>query len=73
LNYLSSPEQSIETVTTRIEALAVDIAPNYPDWCNLGFALADALGEAGRHYYHRLRCFYPKYNPAATDQQYTAC
>ena len=31
----------IETITQRIESSAVDIAPNYADWRDLGFALAD--------------------------------
>ena len=52
----------IETITRRIETAAADIAPNYADWRDLGFALADALGESGRSYYHRLSCFYPQYN-----------
>jgi hypothetical protein len=39
----------------------------------LGFALADALGESGRTYYHRLSSFYPKYNQTETDKQYNNC
>ena len=63
----------IETITQRIEAASVDIAPNYADWRNLGFALADALGESGRNYYHRLSRFYPSYSQSETDKQYSAC
>ncbi len=63
----------IETVTLRIEAASIDIAPNYADWRDLGFALADALGESGRSYYHRLSSFYPGYNQSETDKQYNAC
>jgi hypothetical protein len=44
-------DSDIETVTQRIEAAGTDIAPNYADWRDLGFALADALGESGRSYY----------------------
>ena len=63
----------IETITQRIEAASVDIAPNYSDWRDLGFALADALGESGRNYYHRLSRFYPSYSQSETDKQYSAC
>jgi hypothetical protein len=63
----------IETITNRIEAATTDIAPNYADWRDLGFAIADALGESGRSYYHRLSCFYPKYSQTETDKQFDNC
>src|SRR5574344_1801185 len=66
-------DNDIETITRIIETAAADIAPNYADWRDLGFALADALGESGRSYYHRLSCFYPQYNQTETDKQYNSC
>ncbi len=63
----------LEEITRRIESSALDIAPNYADWRDLGFALADALGESGRNYYHRLSRFYPSYSQSETDKQYSAC
>jgi len=69
----SGVRSDIETITQRIEAASVDIAPNYADWRDLGFALADALGESGRNYYHRLSRFYPSYSQSETDKQYSAC
>lgn len=63
----------IEIITQRVESSAIDIAPNYADWRDLGFALADALGEDGRTYYQRLSRFYPGYTPADTDKQFTKC
>jgi hypothetical protein len=69
----TNPQTDIETITARIEATATDIASNYADWRDLGFALADALGESGRSYYHRLSCFYPKYNQSETDKQFDNC
>ena len=63
----------IETITQRIESTAVDIAPNYADWRDLGFALADELGESGRAYYHRLSRFYKDYNSTEADKQFDAC
>jgi hypothetical protein len=63
----------IEDVVSRIESSAIDIAPNYADWRDLGFALADALGENGRDYYQRLSRFYPNYSASETDKQFSSC
>ncbi len=69
----SSSHDDIETITQHIEATTTDIAPNYADWHDLGFALADALGENGRTYYQRLSRFYNGYSAAETDKQFNAC
>ncbi len=63
----------IETVTQRIESSGTDITPTYAQWRDLGFALSDALGENGRSYFHRLSTFYPGYDAANADDQYTKC
>lgn len=63
----------IEDVVSRIEASAIDIAPSYSDWRDLGFALADALGENGRDYYQRLSRFYSNYSASETDKQFSSC
>lgn len=63
----------VETVTSRIEAAGVDIAPAYDDWRNLGFALAEGLGEEGRVFYHRLSRFYAGYRRDEAEKQYDAC
>ena len=68
-----SQGSDIETITQRIESTSVDIAPNYADWRDLGFALADELGESGRSYYHRLSRFYQDYNSTESDKQFDAC
>ena len=68
-----SEGSDIETITRRIESSAIDIAPNYADWRDLGFALADELGESGRNYYHRLSRFYQDYNSTEADKQFDAC
>ena len=77
LSIVNSPmsigQSDIETITQRIEQAAIDIAPSYADWRDLGFALADALGENGRSYYHRISRFYSDYSAAETDKQFTAC
>jgi len=56
-----------------IERLGIDIAPDYNDWVNLGFALVDNFGEFGRDYFHRISQFHSDYDPKATDRQYTKC
>ncbi|GHV68837.1 hypothetical protein FACS1894199_16690 [Bacteroidia bacterium] len=63
----------IEIITERIERAKTDIASTYADWRDLGFALSDELGEAGRTYYHRLSRYYPNYATEETDKQYTQC
>ncbi len=63
----------IDTIISRIETTATDIAPNYADWRDLGFALADELGESGRDYYHRISRFFPNYSTAETDKQFDNC
>ncbi len=63
----------IETIISRIEATATDIAPHYADWRNVGFALADELGESGRNYFHRISRLYPNYSTAETDKQFDKC
>lgn len=63
----------IETITSRIEESRVDITSSYADWRDLGFALRDALGEAGRDYSHRLSRFHPEYSAIEADKQYDRC
>lgn len=66
-------QEEIELLTKEIENRAIDIAPDYQSWRDIGFALTDALGESGREYFHRLSRFYPNYSAEETDKQFTAC
>ena len=52
----------METVVRRIEARGLDITAAYDSWRDIGFALAEGMGEAGRKYYHRVSQFYPNAN-----------
>lgn len=70
---LDNPENDIEIIISRIEAAAVDIAPNYADWRDLGFALSDEMGESGRSYFHRLSRFYSGYTETETNKQFDNC
>lgn len=69
----SSSKDDIEEITQRIESASTDIAPNYADWRDLGFALSDELGENGRSYFHRLSRFYSGYTETETNKQFNNC
>ncbi len=67
------PEDDIELITRRIEATHTDITAGYSNWRDLGFALADALGENGRSIYHRISRFNGSYTSEECDRQYDRC
>lgn len=69
----SEVKPDLETIISRIEAAQTDITANYADWRDIGFALADELGEAGRDYYHRISRFYSSYSPTDCNKQYDNC
>lgn len=60
-------EEDVESVVSAVEAHGIDVAPRYAEWVNLGFALADACGEGGRGYFHRLSSLHHDYNQVATS------
>jgi len=68
-----SVSSDLDLIVSRIEAAQTDITANYSDWRDIGFALADEFGEAGRDYYHRISRFYPGYSPADCNKQYDKC
>ena len=63
----------IDSVVQEIEASGIDIAPDYGMWVNVGFALANGLGEQGRDFFHRVSRLHPDYTPATADKQFTNC
>lgn len=70
---IKSLEDEIEQLVCSVESASADIAPDYASWRDLGFALADALGEGGRQYFHRLSRFYSSYDEKEADKQFSAC
>lgn len=70
---VSSSGDDYEIVTQRIEAAGIDITGDYNQWRDLGFALAEGKGEAGRDFFHRISRFYPDYYYGEADKQFTAC
>ena len=63
----------IQDVTRQLVDRGIDITAGYNNWLNLGFALADGLGEDGREIYHQLSQLNDEYNTAECDKQYTHC
>lgn len=63
----------VEKIIQNIEANHIDIAPNYNDWINIGFAFADEFGETGRNLFHRVSQYYSGYNSKECDKQFDNC
>lgn len=68
-----SLSSEVDTVISRIESSLTDITTSYPDWLNVGFALANEFGEAGRGFFHRVSRFYSGYTKADCDKQFDQC
>lgn len=65
--------EQISSIVNLLVSRGIDITCGYGNWLNLGFALADGLGEDGRAYYHALSCMNGDYNATECDKQYNAC
>jgi hypothetical protein len=66
-------KHDIEDYISEIEKTATDITGNYETWLNLGFAISEEYGEAGREYYHRISRFYANYKYQECDNQFSNC
>ena len=70
-NIDESLEQEVEKVCLELELRNIDITNDYEDWRNVGFALAEGLGEQGRDYFHRAsRLCRSKYKESECDKAY---
>ena len=69
----SARHTDVEALVCAVEASGIDITAAYSDWLAIGFALVSELGEEGRPLFHRLSRFYPGYDMAEADRQYTIC
>ena len=65
--------EQISSIVNLLVNRGIDITSGYGNWLNLGFALADGLGEDGRTYYHDLSRMNGDYNAVECDKQYNAC
>ncbi|MFZ6053469.1 DUF3987 domain-containing protein [Halocola ammonii] len=65
--------KKVESMIYQLEAQEIDLAPNYEEWRNIGFAFADEFGEEGRELFQRVSKFYSEYSETECDKQYTHC
>ena len=69
----SDLERDVAAVVAQLAQTHTDITSGYARWLDLGFALADGLGEGGRQHYHTLSSLNADYNANQCDRQFTAC
>lgn len=69
----STIESTIERVVTALETSHTNLADTYEDWLQIGFGLAQELGEMGRGYFHRISKLSSKYTAADCDKKYDQC
>jgi hypothetical protein len=67
---IQSQEDDIRKVVEQIEHNHLDITNGYANWLNIGFALHEALGKAGREYFHKISRHSSKYKVSDCDKQY---
>jgi hypothetical protein len=65
--------RDIEILCDILTKQKIDITNQYASWRDIGFAIANGLGESGRTYFHRISEIYPGYSKVEADKQYDAC
>lgn len=63
----------IESYISSLEQSGIDITDTYDKWRDIGFAISEEYGEAGRDYYHRISRNYSGYVHKECDEQYNKC
>ena len=63
----------VEELVTEIEASLVDLTSTYNEWLNMGYALADGLGDNGRIYFHRISLRSTLYSFDKAEDMYRKC
>jgi len=66
-------EADVKKLVDGIEQNRIDLTSDYISWRNVGFALAEGLGESGRGYFHRISRFNAEYDQETSNEQYTKC
>lgn len=72
-NVVAVADTGIESYISAIEQSGTDITGSYAIWRDLGFALAEEYGEAGRDYFHRISKNYSGYDAKECDAQFDKC
>ena len=65
--------QQVDALVSEVVNRGIDLTQGYVPWRNIGFALAEGMGNQGRGYFHTLSAQNPDYNKAECDKQYDAC
>lgn len=66
-------EEKIKKITERIEQQGIDITGDYDDWVKVGGAIAGAIGDSGRDYFHRISKQHPEYDVKKCDDKFNSC
>lgn len=72
-NPITVVANDIETYINALEQSGIDITDTYEKWRDIGFAISEEYGEAGRDYYHRISKNYSGYDYKECDEQYNKC
>lgn len=72
MRFNSITHQVINTIE-QLESQQIDITASYDDWLKIGFAFADAFGESGRQFYHRVSSINAEYTTQNCDKQFEEC
>ena len=71
--YTATSTDDLGKLIELINKSNTDITADYVHWYEVGAALANEMGEAGRSAYHTISQHYPKYNASKTDRQFNQC
>lgn len=63
----------VRAVVEEVERQHIDLTCGYIPWRNIGFALAEGMGNQGRDYFHRISALNADYDYTQCDKQYDAC
>lgn len=63
----------VQEVCSKLSSSGICLTDDYADWVEIGFALANELGESGRSFFHELSRMSSKYVAAECDKKYDNC
>jgi len=66
-------DDDFENAYKQIVGRRINICESYEDWLKVGFGIAEAFGESGRHYFHGISEISDKYRYRVCNDQYTYC
>ena len=63
----------VDALVSEVVKQGIDLTQGYENWRNIGFALAEGMGNQGREHFHSLSSMNPDYDVTECDKQYDAC